>query len=147
MRSKLTLKIKRFDKNLPVPEHKTPGAAAFDVYARETLTIAPGKIGYIALNVAMQIPKGHLGILAARSSTHKMGLLPINGIGIIDEDYCGDNDELAFAGFNFTEAEIVIEKGSRVAQVVIIKKEPIILEEVEHLANKDRGGFGTTGKK
>src|SRR3989344_2142797 len=96
-----TVRIKRFDKSLPMPEFKTPGAAAFDLAARETVTIKSKQIGYVSLNVAIEVPKDCFIILAARSSTHKMGLTPGNGIGVIDSDYCGDNDEYNFCVHNF----------------------------------------------
>lgn len=143
----VTVKVKRFDKSLPMPEFKTPGAAAFDLAARETVTIKSKQIGYISLNVAIEVPENCFIILAARSSTHKMGLIPGNGIGIMDSDYCGEHDEYHFCVYNYTEADVVVEKGTRVAQCVVMKKTDVNLLEVERLGNPDRGGFGTTGKK
>lgn len=129
-----------------MPEYKTPGAAAIDCYARTEIKISAGQIGYIPLNIATHIPKGYFWILAARSSTHKMGLMPANGIGIIDSDYCGDNDEILFAAYNFTKKAVVIEKGTRVAQLILVKFAKADIKEVKSLGNKDRGGFGSTGK-
>jgi dUTP pyrophosphatase len=83
----------------------------------------------------------------SRSSTQKLGITPANGLGLIDSDYCGDNDEWHFAAINHTDHEIKIEKGTRLAQVLIQKTMPIEIVEVEHLQNADRGGFGTTGVK
>lgn len=143
----MQVRIKRFDKSIPMPEYKTSGAAAIDCYARVETKIAAGQIGYIPLNIATDIPKGYFWILAARSSTHKMGLMPANGIGIIDSDYCGDNDEILFAAYNFTKKAVVIEKGTRVAQLILVKFAKADIKEVKSLGNKDRGGFGSTGKK
>lgn len=144
---RVTVKVKRFDKSVPMPEFKTTGAAAFDLAARETVTIKSKQIGYISLNVAIEVPEDCFIILAARSSTHKMGLMPGNGIGIMDSDYCGDNDEYHFCVYNFADADVVVEKGMRVAQCVVLKKTEVELVEVDNLGNPDRGGFGTTGKK
>lgn len=145
--SLVKVKIKRFDKTLPIPEYKTTGAAAIDLAAREDMAIAPKEIGYIPLNIAILIPAGCVGILAARSSTHKIGLMAANGIGIIDSDYSGNNDEVLFAAYNFTDKEVKVEKGTRVAQYMLVNFSKMEIEEVESLDSPDRGGFGSTGKK
>ncbi len=141
------IKIKRFDKSLPLPEHKTKGAAGFDLTAREDVTIKPGQVAYIPLNIAIAIPKGYFVMQAARSSTHKLGLMAVNGIGVIDSDYAGDGDENRFLAFNFTKKPVNIEKGMRVAQGVLIKYEQVSWKEVNKMKAKTRGGIGSTGKK
>jgi dUTP pyrophosphatase len=143
----MQVKIKRFDKSLPLPAYKTTGAAAFDLYNREEIIIPSKKVVLIPLNVAVEVPTGFHSILMARSSTHKLGIMAANGIGLIDNDYCGDNDELLFPAFNFTDADVTIEKGTRLAQLLIEKTEIVELLEVDHLSSSDRGGFGTTGTK
>lgn len=143
----MKIKIKRFDKELPMPVYKTDGAAGMDLCARTEVIIEKQSVGYIPLNIALEIPEGHFAVLAARSSTHKMGIMPVNGIGIIDSDFCGDNDEMLFGAFNFTDKRIVIERGMRVAQLVVLKYDKIELEEVDSMISSDRGGFGSTGKK
>jgi dUTP pyrophosphatase len=82
----MDIKIKRFDKELPLPTRQTAGAAAFDLTAREAVTIQPGTVGYVPLNIAVETPPGYFMLLAARSSTQKKGLMKANGIGIIDPD-------------------------------------------------------------
>lgn len=140
-------KIKRFDKSLPLPERKTPGAAAFDLTARETVTIQPGAIGYVPVNIALEIPDGHFLLVAARSGTHKRGLIMANGIGIIDPDFSGDDDEIKAVYYNFTAAPVTLEKGERIAQATFVPITKLDWEEVDHLEGKSRGGFGTTGDK
>ncbi len=142
-----TIRIKRFDKSLPLPEYKTKGAAGFDLSARETTTIKAGEIDRIPLNIALEIPKGHFLLLAARSSTYKLGLTMINGIGVIDSDFRGNEDEFGFMVQNFTKKTVVIEKGMRIAQGIIIKHERASWKEVPKMKAKTRGGFGTTGHK
>lgn len=144
---KMEIKIKRFDKELPIPEYKTKGAAAFDLYARETVTILPGEVGLIPLNVAIEIPKGYFILLVNRSSTFKMGITSANGVGIGDSDYCGDNDEYRFAARNYINEPVTIERGTRCCQMLILPVQQVNIQDVDHLENDDRGGFGSTGNK
>lgn len=141
------IKIKRFDTTLPMPAYKTDGAAAMDLYARENTTIEPGKVVLVPLNVAIELPADHFVLLSARSSLHKKGLVPANGIGIGDADYCGDQDEYKAALLNFSSQPVTIEKGERIVQMLILPREKVEIEEVAKLGHPDRGGFGSTGKK
>jgi len=143
----MKIKIKRFDKSIPLPEYKTKGAACMDLAARGTTTIQPHGLGYIPLNVALEIPQGCWVLLAARSSTHKLGLIPANGIGIGDSDFIGDNDEYKLIVYNVTDAPVTVEKGTRVAQISVVNYEKMELEEVNSLGNADRSGIGSTGSK
>ncbi len=116
----MKVKIKRFDKSLPLPEYKTDGAAGIDMYTKEDTVIPPHSFGKVMLNVAMEIPKGTFVLVAARSSAHKLGLIPANGVGIGDEDFKGDNDEYCFLVYNTMDTEVLVEKGARIAQILII---------------------------
>ncbi|MBI2064882.1 MAG: dUTP diphosphatase [Candidatus Yanofskybacteria bacterium] len=141
------IKIKRFDKKLPLPEYKTAGAVGFDLMARETTNIKPGMVGYIPLNIAVETPKDHILLIAARGSTHKQGLMPVHGIGIGDPDFRGDEDEYKFPAFNFTKDTVVIKRGTRIAQGIFIKFTKAKWQEVNKMKNKTRGGFGSTGER
>jgi dUTP pyrophosphatase len=140
------IKIKRFDKSLPLPRFHSSGAVGLDLAARLETTIAAGKVGYIPLNVAVELPEGCWLMLAARSSTHKLGLMPANGIGIGDPDFSGNEDEYQLAVFNFTTEPVKVAKGARVAQAIIVPFTTIEVEEVEDLGSPSRGGFGSTGQ-
>ncbi len=140
------IKIKRFDKAHPLPSRQTEGAAAFDLTAREAVEILPGTVGLVQLNIAVETPPGYFMMVAARSSIHKKGLIKPNGIGIIDPDFCGDDDEIRASYYNFTDKPVFVEKGERIAQAVFIPIMKFEWEEVEKLQGKNRGGFGTTGK-
>ena len=142
-----TIRVKRFDKSLPLPEYQTKGAAGFDFYTREAVTIKPNELALIPLNLAIEVPKGHVILLISRSSTRKFGLTMINSVGVMDSDYIGDGDEYHFSAHNFTKKTVTIEKGTRIAQGVLIKYETAKWKEVAKLGNKTRGGFGTTGHK
>jgi len=141
------VKIKRFDKQLPLPEFKTEGAAAFDLYAREGVEIPPKEFKYVPLNVAVETPPECFLLLAARSSTHKKGLWMANGIGIGDSDFSGDGDEYSAVYYNFTNKPVIVEKGERIAQGLIVRREAVQWHEVDQMGNKTRGGWGTTGVK
>lgn len=141
------IKIKRFDKNLPLPEYKTVGAAGFDLMARETTIIKPNTLGYVPLNIAVETPRDHFFLLAARSSTHKLGLMPVHGIGIGDSDFRGDNDEYQMPLFNFTKKPVKVGRGIRIAQGLFVKFIKANWQEVDKMKSKTRGGFGTTEKK
>ncbi len=71
---KKSVRIKRFDKQVSLPEYKTKGAAAFDLYARTDVKIPPKEFKYVPLNVAIETPPGYFLLLASRSSTHKKGI-------------------------------------------------------------------------
>ena len=146
MSEKKIVKIKRFDKELPIPKHQTEGAAAFDLTAREAVEILPGTVGLVHLNIAVETPPGHFMLLAARSSIHKRGLIKPNGIGIIDPDFCGDEDEIRATYYNFTDKPVLVEKGERIAQAIFVPIAKFEWEEVDKMQSKSRGGFGTTGK-
>lgn len=143
----MKLTIKRFDKTLPLPVHKTSGAVAVDLCSRVDMEIKPKEIAYIPMNLAIKIPEGYFILLAPRSSTHKLGLQQINSVGIIDRDFCGNEDEYHFAVRNFTDEIVKIEKGTRLCQLVLIKCDPFEFKEVDTMPDITRGGFGTTGVK
>lgn len=143
----MKIRIKRFDKRIPLPTYATPRAAAFDLAARERVEIPPKSVGYVPLNIACETPDGHFLLLAARSSAHKKGLMLANGIGIGDPDFSGDGDEYTAAYFNFTDKSVIVEAGERICQGIFVKLERPEWEEVETLGNPNRGGFGSTGAK
>lgn len=143
----MNIRIKRFDKELPIPEYKSEGAVALDLYSRTDIPIQPGEVALIPLNIAVEIPKGYFILLVNRSSTYKLGITCVNGLGIGDYDYCGDNDEYKFPALNYTNQEVTIEKGTRCCQMLILPIERADITEVDKLENSDRGGFGSTGNK
>jgi len=137
--------IRRIDKDLPLPEYKTVGAAAMDLSVREGAVVEPHSVVVFPLNVALKPPKGHFALMAARSSLRKRGLMLANNIGILDEDYAGDGDEYLAALYNFTDAPVQVERGDRVVQIILLPYDKVQWQEVETLGTPDRGGMGTTG--
>ena len=142
----MDIRIKRIDKRIPLPEYKTAGAAAFDLSARLTTTISPKSVGYVPLNVVIEPPEGYYVALVARSSLHKKGLFSATGFSVGDPDFSGNEDEYKAALYNFTDADIVIEKGERIMQMVISPFVHVDIKEVDDMGKESRGGFGTTGK-
>jgi dUTP pyrophosphatase len=141
----MELKIRRFDKTMPLPEYKTDGAVAMDLAARENTVIPPGGVVAVPCNVAIEFPPGYFVLMAGRSSLSKRGLTMANGVGIIDQDYSGDNDEYKAILRNFTDAPVTVLKGDRIVQILVIACEKVTLREVETLGKPDRGGIGSTG--
>jgi len=118
-----------------------------DLRAAEDVHIEKGEYRMIPLGVAMELPVGYEAIVAPRSSTFKhFGILMANSIGVIDESYCGDNDEWHFPAYA-TRATF-IRKNDRICQFRILRhQDPVIFETVTELGNGDRGGFGSTGRR
>ena len=142
----MKINIKRIDPALPLPEYKTEGAAAFDLYAREDIVVRPQSLGRIPTNLIVQTPPGYVLILAARSSTPKLGLIIPHGIGIVDGDYCGDEDELLCQVFNITKKSVRVRRGDRIGQAMFVKLGRVKQwREKDSMNKKSRGGFGSTG--
>ncbi len=141
----MEIKIKRIDKTLPLPQYHTVGAVAFDFLARVEVTILPGTVGYVPLNVCVGTPAGYMLMLAARSSLHKRGLMLANGVVIGDQDFSGNNDEYKAALYNFTNNPVTVLRGDRLVQGMFKPIEKSEWNEVDDMEAKDRGGFGSTG--
>jgi len=142
----MQVKIKRIDKTLPLPEYHTSGSVAFDFYAREETSIPAGGIEKIPTGLIIETPKGYGLIVAARSSLmYKKGLLLSNGIGVIDQDYSGEDDEILISVYNTTNKDIKIEKLERIAQGMFIRIDTAEWNEVEKMNDQSRGGYGSTG--
>lgn len=118
-----------------------------DLRAAEDVVLKKGEFKLIPLGVAMQLPKGYEAIIVPRSSTYKnFGIIQTNHIGIIDESYCGDNDQWLMPVLAMRDTKIKIN--DRICQFRILKHQPQIeFEEVKELYNADRGGIGSTGKQ
>ena len=116
-----------------------------DLRAAERVVLRKGDYKRISLGVAMELPEGYEAIVAARSSSfEKYGFITVNGIGIIDNNYNGNNDIWNLLVYATRDA--IIEKDERIAQFRILKNQPVIsFSEVEDLGHEDRGGIGSTG--
>ena len=141
----LPIRFRRLDASVPIPEYKTVGAAGFDIAVNESATLAPRERRLFGTGLVIAVPKEHVLLIAPRSSNAKKGILLGNGIGIIDEDYCGPTDELKLALMNVGDTPYTIEKGERIAQGLFIPVVKGVFEETLGSEGTSRGGFGTTG--
>lgn len=118
-----------------------------DLRSAKTVELKAGEFKLIPLGIAMELPKGYEAHVVPRSSTYKnFGIIQTNHQAVIDESYCGDNDQWFYPAYALRDT--VINVNDRICQFRIIEKQPeITFEEVTHLDNKDRGGIGSTGTK
>ena len=116
-----------------------------DLRAAETVELKAGEFKIISLGVSMKLPEGYEAHVVPRSSTYKKwGVLQTNHMGVIDNSYSGDNDIWGMPVIAMRDT--VINKNDRICQFRIVKKmDELSFEEVDHLTDKDRGGFGSTG--
>ena len=111
----------------------------------EKILIAKGTVLMFGLGVAMELPEGYFANVRPRSSMYKhFKAIQTNAVGLIDDSYNGDNDEWRVQVL-FMEHS-VIQRGDRMCQFTIEKAIPFNLNVVDSLGNKDRGGYGTSGK-
>jgi dUTP pyrophosphatase len=141
------VRIRRLDPSIALPQYQTSGSAGFDLAASADVTIAAGTIALVPTGLVIQVPAGHfLGIFARSSTPLKKGLMVANGVGVIDEDYCGAADEVKIQVLNFTATSVEVKRGDRIAQGLFL---PVTRaswqEETGDLREGSRGGFGATG--
>lgn len=128
-----------------VPTRAHPTDAGLDLAASETTHIAPGVVTLVPTGVAVAIPAGHVGLLAARSSlATKKAMTLANGVGVID---AGFRDEIKVPVIPLDGCHNLIQAGQKIAQLIIL---PIALPTVEVVAElpdseRGAGGFGSTG--
>lgn len=118
-----------------------------DLRAAADVNLKKDEMSIIPLGIGMILPVGYEALVVPRSSTHKkFGIICANSMGIIDNSYSGNTDEWKFPAIAIRDT--AIRKGDRICQFRIIKNQPpIIFEEVDHLNEKSRGGFGSTGRR
>ena len=116
-----------------------------DLYTYEDVTLHAGDFRIISLGVSMKLPEGYEANIVARSSTFKRwGVIQTNAFAVIDESYCGNDDDWGYPVY--ATRDVTIPKGTRLCQFRINKKQPeIVFEEVNDLKSSARGGFGTSG--
>lgn len=140
------LRIQRIDPTLPMPEYATKGSVGFDLYARFETVVLPGAIALVSSNLIVEVPQGYALIIASRSSTpRKYGFTVPHGIGVIDQDYHGPEDEIKIQVMNFTSQPVVVKRGDRIAQALLVRVDHAELIETNGLNKANRGGFGSTG--
>ena len=140
----MNIKVKYFDSELEKLK-KTEKGDWIDLRAAETVEMKKGEFRLIPLGVAMHLLLGCEAHIVPRSSTFKnIKILQTNSMGVIDETYCGDNDQWFFPALAVEDT--VIHKNDRICQFrIMLHQLPVDFEEVEKLGFPDRGGHGSTG--
>jgi len=148
-RSEVAVQIKRLpgSDDLPLPEYQTPDSAAVDLHAAvtESVSVSPGEIKLIPTGLAIALPPGYEAQVRPRSGLAvKHGLSLPNTPATIDADYRG---EIRVPMINHGKAAVVIERGMRIAQMLVTPVPRIVWDVVDELPDSDRGagGFGHTG--
>ena len=141
----LVVKIKYHDDIMPIEEFEN--GDWIDLRSAEDVEMKAGECRLISLGVSMELPKGYEAHIVPRSSTwKKWGIIQANHMGVIDNSYCGDNDIWKFPAIAIRDT--IIYKNDRICQFRIEKKQPKFRwDVVDHLDGKDRGGFGTSGRR
>ncbi len=138
--------LQRLDPTLPLPSYQSNGAVGFDIVTRETTVIQPGSIALVPGNVIVKVPAGYMLLIVPRSSMpRKKGLVCPHSIGVIDQDYHGEKDELLVQVQNITQEPVTVERGERIAQGIFVKIEQAEWKELDSHGAATRGGFGSTG--
>ena len=141
--------IKRLSKNISLPKYETAGSSGMDLAANveDKIEIAPGKTAIIPTGLSVSIPKNFEIQIRPRSGlAAKNQISVLNTPGTIDADYRG---ELKVILINLSDTAFIIEKGLRIAQMVLCPVVKATLKEVEIMEETKRGsgGFGSTGTK
>ncbi|MFA5129682.1 MAG: deoxyuridine 5'-triphosphate nucleotidohydrolase [Patescibacteria group bacterium] len=141
----MNVRITKLDPRAVIPEYKSSGAAAMDVTIIEEATIPPGGHAMLRTGLGFGLPERHAMYIFPRGSMFtKFHLFLTNHVGILDEDYCGQNDELFISVFNPTQEASSVPAGARIAQIIVIPIDRITLTEGP-AGDINRGGFGSTG--
>ena len=143
----MKVNVKKLSKNAKLPAYGSEYAAGADLYAAEPVCIAPGETAFVHTGIAVELPAGTVGLVYARSGLAcKQDLAPANKVGVIDCDYRG---EVMVALHNHGRETRSVERGDRIAQLVIAPYYTAAFTEAEELSETVRGagGFGSTGSK
>lgn len=145
MKKQIELKVCRLNHGLPLPQYHSDGASGLDLYATETVCVLPGRVVVMQCGIALEIPPGYEGQIRGRSSNTRGGLW--TAFGTIDSDYRG---EVGACLVNLLPYDrTIVEKGDRIAQLVIAEVPRVRVVEVVKLSETKRGksGWGSTGRK
>ena len=142
----MNIRIVRLDPSVSLPTYATAGSAGFDLASSVDLSIQPGEVALVPTGLVIEVPPGHfLGIFARSSTPLKRGLMVANGVGVVDADYCGPEDEIKIEVLNFTSAPVAVRRGDRLAQGIIVPFVRAEWDEQPRSGRPTRGGFGATG--
>jgi len=139
----MRVRFKKCADNAKTPKYASEDDACLDLFASSLLIDDFGNLTYDT-GIAFEIPKDHVGLVFPRSSVFKKTLILKNSVGVIDSGYRG-TIQVKFSSLR--ESNVIYDVGDRVAQIMIIPRPSVELEEVDELSDSTRGtgGFGSTG--
>lgn len=142
----LTLDIKYFRDDIQKLEYIDGKSDWIDLRASEDVEFKQGEFKLIPLGIAVRLPRGYEAHVVPRSSTYKnYGLIQANHMGVIDCSYSGDNDQWFVPMIAMRDT--FVKAGDRICQFRVMENQPrLVFNEVDHLDDVDRGGFGSTGR-
>ncbi len=142
----MKIEIKYFTEGIEPLTYVDGKSDWIDLRAAEDISMKQGEFKLIPLGVGMKLPEGYEAHVVPRSSTFKnFGIIQTNHCGVIDETYCGDNDQWFFPAYAMRNTEI--KKNDRICQFRIMEHQPALdFVTVQKLGDVDRGGHGSTGK-
>ena len=142
----MKIRIKYFSQEIEKLRYVDGKSDWIDLRAAKEVELKKGEFALIPLGVTMELPAGYEAHVVPRSSTFKnFGVIQTNSMGVIDETYCGDNDQWFFPAYALRNT--VIHVNDRICQFRIMEHQPALdFEETDVLGNEDRGGHGSTGK-
>lgn len=141
----MQIKIKYFTDKIEKLRYIDGKSDWIDLRCAEDIQLKAGEFKLIPLGIAMKLPKGYEAHIVPRSSTFKnFGIIQTNSMGVVDESYCGDNDQWFMPAYALRDTKISVN--DRICQFRIMEHQPQIeFCEAEKLDDKDRGGHGSTG--
>ena len=141
----MEVKIKYFSDRIEKIKYIAGKSDWMDLRCAEDIELKAGDFRLIPLGVGMKLPEGYEAHVVPRSSTFKnFGLLQVNSMGIVDESYCGDNDQWFWPAL--ATRDVTVHVNDRICQFRIMEHQPAFdFVEVDRLGETDRGGFGSTG--
>jgi len=139
------LGVTRLHEGARLPSYSTPGSVGFDLWTAEPVRIEPMAIELVGTGLVVAVPEGWCLLVSLRSSApRRYGVTQPHGVGIIDQDYRGPEDELRIQLLNVGGSPVEIPAGTRLAQGVLLRSEQAAF--VAHVPDgASRGGFGSTG--
>ena len=142
----MQISVKRLDPEVPLPRYARPEDAGLDLFAADSVVMAPGARALVRTGLAVAIPPGYAGLVLPRSGLAlRHGVTVLNSPGLIDAGYRGEVKVLLVN--QDRDASVTVERGERIAQLVVQAVASVELVEVDELSASERGGggFGSTG--
>ena len=143
----MQVRIKKLNENAVIPSYAKSGDAGMDLVATSIISETETQITY-GIGLALEIPKGFVGLIFPRSSVRKTRLMLSNCVGVVDSGYRGELQATFNKVNQNSQAENDYKVGDRIAQIMIVPHPDIQFEEADELSDTERGegGFGSTGK-